>query len=192
MPTIYTKDQFFDDYLTGLNTGVSFNGASSIGASHAYTPPPPSTHVPPAPLPAAPLAPAGGPIPARGRHAPTRLPRPRPTTFWSALRALELHSYLADAWSRLNARLSRSRAFKGLLVAGALVGALAAASNVPEVAWWISALLGAVAGYIALPLLVGVLMLVTWLAAVLLQLGLVLGVLGGAGYLIYLAVIAFG
>ena len=190
MPTIYTKDQFFDDYLTGLNTGVSFNGASSLGASHAYKPPPPPTYVPPVRQPVGhrtgQLAPAGGPARSRG-YAPARPPRPRPATFWAALRALELHAYLANSWSGLQARLSRSRTYKAVLVACALLGAVAAAANLPEVAWYFSAPLGGLAGYLALPLLLGVLMLATWLVAVLLQWALVLGVLGGAGFLLYVA-----
>lgn len=34
MPTIDSTDQGFQDYLTGVNTGVAYNGMSAVGASH--------------------------------------------------------------------------------------------------------------------------------------------------------------
>lgn len=128
-------DKAWNDYLTGLNTGVAFGAMGELGRSHRYEPPPPPPVVvrppPPGPvmpayvMPAAeaPARPAPSPIPLRGALSSGWI------GWWDALTDFELHDYWVGEASPPFERLFASgwwRVVTGLLVlAGALCGYLA-------------------------------------------------------------------
>lgn len=182
MPTTYTKDQFFDDYMTGLNTGVAFNGTSSLGASHSYKPSPAPAYVPPRVSP----MPSGMPLPLRGGGAPVPERPHVPLTLWTALRGLRLHEYLPGQCESAYRRMGRSWLWRPLVLVLACFGAAVAVAALPDLNWYVTAPAGALAGYLALPVLAGAAMLTACLVGFVFQWTVVLGTVGIAGYIVVL------
>lgn len=193
-------DKFFDDYLTGLNTGVAFNGASELGAQHAYRPPPPPPPLAP-PSVAAPSAVAhagAAAVPAAWSGVAAPAAR-RPASFLDKW-VWGLAGTLTHRFDAAADRLIGTTTWRLLLLLTAALGVL--------VSWGLGladpeahgVLFGAVtaAGLAigaAAPFLVLLLVrMALWLAGVVVQLlaalvlvGVILGVAAGIGYAVILA-----
>lgn len=190
-------DQFFDDYLTGLNTGVAFNGASSLGAQHSYKPPSPAVTPPPVPA---------------SRHAEVLVPRqntvaappgpprkPRPPTFLDRW-VWQLSDTLTSSFDRVADRLLKTRSWRAIwMLTGVLgaVGALNLGVAGPADHWSVTcfiAAVGALMGGAAPFILLALVRALFWVAGAAVQLSAALAVgaavIGVAGATVYAIILA--
>ena len=190
-------DKSWNDYLTGLNTGVAFGLMGEIGKSHRWEPPPPPPFVPeqrqsqPVGLPYDPGPRAFDPPP------PVRPARPKPEDWWSALRQFELHEHLAAKGRRALDRVACSWiglvGFCLLVLAGALYGYFGIESQ--QQPWAAALMFGSIAALA--PFVTGFAILaVLYVLGAILSIALALAIaafwLGLAGGAIYLCVVVIG
>jgi hypothetical protein len=196
-------DKAWNDYLTGLNTGVSYNVMSEMGARHAYKPPtaePPPEVIPISPpisqLPITPPAvfPNTRPTTARQTPSPRQHHRRSGADRW----IWNLAETLSDGFDRRADRLISTRFWRWLIVTLAVAGGLSAlawALSEPAVRslHWGFTLAALAAGAVAAPALPWLLLLamrlvlwllgtVVWMTAVLTLMALAIGAGAGAFY----------
>jgi hypothetical protein len=197
-----------NDYLTGLSTGASCNPMSSLGARHAYSPPPPEIYAPPKPPPSPPAPPpiidgtfeVEGPAKAVGSPRLRRSAQDR----W----AWGLAATLTGRFDSAASRMVKSPPWRRSCGVLAVVGALLMLGFLPPYAidsraepWsaaWLFALAfplaaGAAAGGIAPPLALGIFRCLLWLFAWTVTIASAIVVLaagaGAAAVAIYLVVL---
>lgn len=182
-------DKSWNDYLTGVNTGVAFGPLGELGKSHRWEPAAP----PPIPVPEQrSVEPAGIPrAEPRDPQSPTGPSHSKPETWWGALRDFDLHTHLVAKGRKALNPIAESRAFRASLCLLALIGGLYGYFGIEgQAAPWLGAIAFAMLAIVA-PFAAGIAILMTLYiigAALSLTVGVAIvafwvGLIGGAGLL---------